>query len=294
MAITASGPSSLKHYCLPGGAWATRAIVCAALVLLCQMNALAQSDLERARALYNDGKFDESIAAADAAKHRAAAAPSATLIAARALLDRFRQRGDPQDLTAARTNLMSLNPRVLAPQEMIEWQIGLGAALFLENQPGPAAEMFATVLPSAREKLPAAQYDKLLEWWASAISRVAEAQSGTERRNAYTAMYSAVRLELERDPLSRPTAYWVVVAARGAGDFDGAWNAALAGWIRAGSQPEAQQLRSDLDRFVTQTLIPEKAQVRTGQRLDAKATQAEIGTLTEQWRALTEFWRAPI
>jgi hypothetical protein len=85
----------------------------------------------------------------------------------------------------------------------------------------------------------------------------------------------------------------VVVAARGAGDFDGAWNAAVSGWIRAGSQPEGQPLRSDLDRFVTQTLIPERAQARTGQRLDAKATLVEISALTDQWRALAEQWRAP-
>ena len=85
---------------------------------------------------------------------------------------------------------------------------------------------------------PAAEFDKLLEWWASTLSRVAESQSGTARREAYAAMLSAVRGELERDPLSRPTAYWVVVAARGAGDFDGAWNAAVTGWIRTGAQPE--------------------------------------------------------
>ena len=104
-------------------------------------------------------------------------------------------------------------------------------------------------------------------------------------------MLAAVRDELERDPLSRPATYWLVVAARGAGDLDGAWNAAMAGWIRAGAQPEGQQLRSDLDRFVTQTLIPERAQARTGQRLDSKATETEIAAQTEQWRALVEHWR---
>jgi len=106
-------------------------------------------------------------------------------------------------------------------------------------------------------------------------------------------MLAAVRDELERDPLSRPTAYWVVVAARGAGDFEGAWNAAFTGWIRAGSQPEGRQLRIDLDRFVTQTLIPERAQARTGQRLDARPTQEEIAALTEQWSALGQRWSEP-
>jgi hypothetical protein len=268
-------------------------LVCAALVFACPSLVEAQSDLERARALYNEGQFDESIAAAAVAKGKAGAAPSATLIAARARLERFRLKQDPEDLGAARADLVSLNPRHLAPQEIIEWQIGLGTALFLENQPGPAAEMFATVLPSARDRLSPGEIDKLVEWWASTAARVAESLTGSARKEAYVAMLSGVRSELHRNPLSWPASYWLVVAARGAGDLDTAWNAAVASWIRAVSQREGQQHRDDLERFVTQTLIPERAQARTGQRLDTKTTQVEIAALTEQWRALAEQWRAP-
>ena len=253
--------------------------------------AAAQSDLERARALYNAGQFDDSIAAAAVAKNKPAAVPSATLIAARARLERFRQKNDQEDLAAARADLMSLNPRLLAPQEVIEWQIGLGITLFLENQPGPASDMLSTVLPTARGRLTAAEFDKLLEWWASTLSRVAESQTGTARKDAYGVLLSSARQELERNPLSRPTGYWVVVAARGAGDLEGAWNAAVTSWIRAGSEPEGAQMRSDLDRFVTNTLIPELAQARTGQRFDNRAAQADIATLTEQWRAIAQHWK---
>jgi hypothetical protein len=263
-----------------------------ALALLWPAAAAAQNDLERARALHNAGQFDDSIAAAEAAKHRQSVAPSATLIAARARLERFRKNADARDLATARADLASLNPQLLAPQETIEWQIGLGTALFLENQPGAASEMFTTVLPTARERLTAGEFDKLLEWWASTLSRVAESQAGDARKHAYAAMLSAVRDELARDPFSRPTAYWVVVAARGAGDFDAAWNAALAGWVRAGDHPEGVTLRTDLDRFVTQTLIPERAQARTGQRLDAHATANEIETMTGEWRAAIARWQA--
>ena len=262
-----------------------------AVLLMSTSPAAAQSDLERARAFYNAGHFDESLAAAAVAKNKPAAAPSATLIAARARLERYRQKNDPNDLAAARADLMSLDPRVLAPQEVIEWQIGLGTVLFLDSQPGPAAEMFTTVMPSARARLAPVELDKLLEWWASTLARVAESQTGLARRDAYVTMLTAVRAELERNPLSRPMAYWAVVAARGTGDFDGAWNAAVTGWIRAGAQAEGKPLRGDLDRFVTQTLIPERAQARTGQRLDAKVTQAEIASLTEEWRSLSEHWQ---
>ena len=89
-----------------------------ALLVLWPGVAAAQSDLERARALYNAGQYDDSIAAAAAAMLKPAAVPSATLIAARARLERFRQKKDPQDLAAARADLVSLNPRHLAPQEV--------------------------------------------------------------------------------------------------------------------------------------------------------------------------------
>jgi hypothetical protein len=262
----------------------------AAFALLWPGSASAQNDLERARALYNAGEYDDAIAIATAAMMKPAAAPSATLIAARARLERFRQTKDPQDLTAARNELVSLDPRKLGPQEAIEWQIGIGAALFFDDQPGPASEMFTSVIESARGHLSAPEFEKLLEWWAATLSRVAEALSGSARKDAYSAMEFAVREELDRNPLSRPATYWSVVARRGTGDLDGAWNAAVAGWIRAGNQPDAKDFHVDLDRFVTQTLIPERAQARTGQRLDSPATVTEIATLKEEWRALTARW----
>ena len=104
-------------------------------------------------------------------------------------------------------------------------------------------------------------------------------------------MLPVLRAELERNPLSRPAAYWVIVAARGAGDLEGAWNAAVSGWVRAGSHAGGAPLRADIDAFVTKTLIPERAQERTSQRIDTKFAQAEILYLTEQWRTLSGQWK---
>jgi hypothetical protein len=136
------------------------------LALLWPALVSAQSDLERARSFYNGGQYDEAIAAAAKEKSRPAAAPSAVLITARARLERFRRTSDAADLNEARKELMSLNPRSLVAQEAIEWQIGLGTELVLEKQFGPAAEMFAAVLPVARARLSASEFEKLLEWWA--------------------------------------------------------------------------------------------------------------------------------
>ena len=258
--------------------------------LVCPGAAAAQSDLERARMLYHSGRFEEAIAAATTAASKPAAIPSATLIAARSRLERFRALGDPKELAVARAELVSLNPRTLAPQEAIEWQIGVGTALFLEDQPGPAAEIFTSVLPVARGRLSASEFEKVLEWWGTALARLAEGLTGAARNQAYERFRTAVQLETDRTPLSRAAAYWTVVALRGSGDLDAAWNAAAAGWILSGREPDGAQLRTDLDRFVVQTLIPERAQARTGQRLDARTTASEITSMTEEWRALTTRW----
>lgn len=252
--------------------------------------AFAQSALERARAYYNEGRYDESIAAATAASSRPDAAPSATLIIARSHLGRYRASGDAKELDAARAALITLNPRVLAPQEAIEWQIGAGTALFFENQFGPAADMFSTVVPLARERLKDVEFEKLVEWWGSTQGRLAETLAGGARKAAYERLRTEAALEVQRNPLSRPATYWMIVGLRGAGSLEEAWGAAISGWIRFGNQPDGEKLRTDLDRFVIQTLIPERAQAKTGQRLDTKSSLNEIAVMTEEWRNLTTRW----
>ena len=60
--------------------------------------------------------------------------------------------------------------------------------------------------------------------------------------------------ELGQHPDSAAAAYWMVAAARGAGDPARAWNLAMAGWVRAGRG--AVTLRADLDRLVLQGCDP--------------------------------------
>ena len=259
------------------------------LALLSAGTAQAQSALARARALYNEGRFEEAITAANEAAKRPAIAPSATLIIARSRLERFRM-GDAGELATARGELASINHHDLAPQEVIEWQIGVATALFLENQFGAAAEMLTTVLSTAHERLAPAEFEKLLEWWGTSVTRLAETLTTEARKHAYEQFSADTLRELGRNPLSRPANYWAVVALRGAGHLDAAWSAAIAGWIRGGDQDEGRQLRNDLDTFVRQTLIPERAQARTGQRPEAKTTATETASLTEEWRVVTSRW----
>jgi hypothetical protein len=255
--------------------------------------AAAQSELERARLHYNAGNFDAAIASAEGARRKAANAPASVLIIARSRLERFRLLANPEDLNAARTELIAINFRALSRQEMLEWQIGLGEALFLDNLPGPASEMFRAVIPSARAQLSSSEIEKLIEWWATSISRVAESANGAARIDEYRELRTVCEGELDHEPASRAATYWIVAALRGTGELDRAWNAAIAGWIRASAMPRADELRADLDRLVVQTIIPERAQARTGQRLDAANTAAAIAMMTAEWRGVTGRWTGP-
>src|SRR5919107_1617843 len=64
-------------------------------------------------------------------------------------------------------------------------------------------------------------------------------------------------VEARRDPSSAAAAYWVAAAARGLGQLDRAWQAAMAAWVRTGlTQDRAAALRADLDRLVVTAIIP--------------------------------------
>jgi hypothetical protein len=127
---------------------------------------------------------------------------------------------------------------------------------------------------------------QLLDWWATATDR--EAQSlPLERRTALLAhVTERMEIEVRIDPGSQPANYWLAVSARGAGDLDRAWHAAVAGWIRASLRPDsAKALRSDLDRLVTQALILERARARPPrEQSDAlTALRAEWDAIKNQW-----------
>jgi hypothetical protein len=264
-----------------------------AAVLCLPRPAVAQSELARARLLYNAGNFDAAIASAAGARTKAGNAPASALIIARSRLERFRVLANPDDLNAARTGLIAIDLRALSRQETLEWQIGLGEALFLDNLPGPASEMFRPLIPSVRAQFTSSEIEKLIDWWATSISLVAESANGATRIDEYRELRAVCEGELDHQPTSRAATYWIVAALRGTGELDRAWNAAIAGWIRASAMPRAGELRTDLDRLVVQTIIPERAQARTGQRLDAPNTLAAIAMMTAEWHNVAGRWTGP-
>jgi hypothetical protein len=267
-----------------------RRTACVALLsLILAVTAFADEPaaLARARALYNDGDYDAAIAAASTARTAPGAADAASLVLARAHLERYRQRADAADLAAARDALRGVRPQALSPRDRVDLLVGLGQSLFLGEAFGAAAELFDSAL-SQSSLLPARERTRLLDWWASALDREAQSRPHDRREPVFRRIAQRMEHELAERPTSAPASYWLAVATRGAGDLERSWDAAVAGWVRATLDPDtADALRADIDRLVTQALIPELARQRQAAAREghdaAAALHAEWNLIKSQW-----------
>ena len=217
--------------------------------------------LDRARALYNQRQFDAALAAAEEGGRVPARQNSADLIAARALLERFRESAAPEDLTSARDRLRRLNPEQLGANERVEFIVGLGEALFFGESAGAAAEVFDSVLAQREDLLPDAR-ERVLDWWASAVDREVRPRPDIERQDVYRKVRERMQSELGANPASAVASYWLAAAAWAQGDLQAAWDAAQAGWVRAPlASDRGATLRGELDRLVQRGIAPARAKV---------------------------------
>lgn len=256
-----------------------------AAALMAEAPALAADQLAEARRLYNAGQYDSAEQAAREALKVAGTAEGARLVLGRVHLERYRASANPAELTAAREALRAVDARALEPRDRLELTIGLGEALYLDDKFGFAAELFQRALDGSVALGPLA-HERVLDWWATSMDRLAQGQSREAREGTYRRLMGRMEQELSMDPGVAPAAYWFVVAARGLGDIERAWHAAGGGWVAAVlARDRGAALRADLDRLVVQVLIPERAS-----RLQVRdQRQAAAGMLAE-WEAFKSSW----
>ena len=236
--------------------------------------------LARARILYNQRQFLAAVGAAEQARLVASRADSADLIAARAYLERFRESAASEDLASARERLRRLDPQRLTASERVEFIVGLGEALYFDEAFGAAADVFESVLAGPNVLTPDAR-ERVLDWWASALDRDARPRSEIERTTVYQRIHERMQDEVGNRPASATAAYWLSAAAWGQGDLQAAWDAAEAGWVRAGlASDRGAALRADLDRLVLVGLVPDRA----------KELAQLPETLHLEWERFKEKW----
>jgi len=263
--------------------------VCLVLMLLVTPETAGAAEhplLAQARAFHNAADYEAAINAATVASADPASADAAKLVVARSYLERYRLRLDPGDLVAARQALSAIRSEALSPRDHLDLLVGLGQALYFGGTFGAAAELFDTAL-SRSSLLGARDRLLLLDWWATAVDREAQKHAVDRRVPLLERVIDRMEDELRRDPANPAANYWLAVSARGAGDVERAWHAAVAGWIRARLRPEsAVALRADLDRLVVEGIIPERARARPAseQPEAAAALGAEWDAVKSQWQ----------
>jgi hypothetical protein len=260
----------------------------AALIVFAAATAAAAARpdlLTTARRFYNQGQYDQALEAAKQAAKSPAAASSARLIMGRARLERFRQGAAAGALEEARADFRAVDPRALDARERIELQVGLGELLYLEDRFGAAAELLDPVVDSSATLAPDA-HERALDWWATALDRQSQSLPAAERAPGYARITARMEQELRRDPASAPASYWLAASARASGDLDRAWAAAAAGWIRATlGRDKGVALRADLDKLVTQGIIPDRVA-----KQPARDRRQALTTMTTDWDAFKKLW----
>jgi hypothetical protein len=241
--------------------------------------------LAKARALYNEGNYEGAIDSAAVARRQSGWADASALVIARSHIERYRQRFDPKDLAAAREALGTVRSASLTPRDQVELTIGLGLSLYLGEVYGTAAILFDTALGRASLLSP---HDRLmlLDWWATSLDREAQTRPASARRAIFERITGRMEEELRQDPGSSVANYWRAVAARGAGDLDGAWDAAVAAWVLSTLSPDTTEtLRADLERLVQQALIPERS------RQMARDPQEAVSSLRAEWELVKQQYK---
>jgi hypothetical protein len=250
--------------------------------------------LAKARALYNAGNYDAAIESATPVRGDRQFGDAAALVIARAHLELYRESAEraiaeaklpeSRDLSMAREALRSIQRAALSSRDQVDLLIGLGQTLFYSEQFGAGAELFVTALARA-SMLPPRDRDRLLDWWASALDREAQSRPTDGRGSIYERITARMEEELAGEPGSAVANYWLVAAARGAGDVERAWDSAVAAWVRAALVPETTKaLRADLDRLVTEALIAERARTRPAREDPAVALRVEWERVKENWK----------
>jgi tetratricopeptide (TPR) repeat protein len=238
--------------------------------------------LTQARVLYNEGRFEEAVDAAERARAAPALVDRADLIAARALLERYRETVAVKDLTSARERLRRLNSQHFDARERAEFIVGLGETLYFDGSYGAAADLLQLVLESSDSPLVPEARERVLDWWATAVDREAWTKSSAEQQSFYQRIRDRMREELSVRPESATAGYWVVSAARSQGDIHGAWDAVEAGWVRATlATDRGAQLRAALDEIMLLAIVPERA----------RALGESEEDLRRMWEQFKELWR---
>jgi hypothetical protein len=266
-----------------------RPCLVAIFVLALSSSAAAADPLSEARRLYNLAQYEMAERLAREAAAVPAQADAARVVLGRIQLERYRQSADPKDFATARASLTMVDTARLDAAERVELAIGFAEALYLDGHFGAAASLFESVLQRS-VLLGRPAHERVLDWWATALDRQAQTLPIAERGPLYHSILQRMNEEIAENPGLTAAGYWLAAAERATGNLDRAWYAAQAGWLRATfADDRGAALRADLDRLVTQALIPDRAAKLASGSPRSDPTEAQA-SMMEEWEAFKRMW----
>ena len=255
----------------------------------------AADPLAEARRLYNERRYEEAAKAAADARTRPELAPAASVVYARSLLERYRETTERAAIDQAREALTAVDLARLGRRDAVEYVIGLGLTLYLDDQFSlgdrfsAAAAQFELALTFA-DVLDEQSRDALFEWWAMSLDNQAQQGPESGRQDVYARILAGAEREIAISDKSVSAAFWLAAAARGVEDLPRALGAATAAWIRAGSMGTAgANLRNDLNTLVVDVILPERAR-QLAPNIDPRPA---LSFLSAQWEELKKKWERP-
>lgn len=248
----------------------------------------AGDTLSRARQAYNSLRIDEAVKLAADARGIERLAHSASVVFARASLERYRRTGDVADVAMARQALLTVDVTRLTRSESQELQLATAELLFADEQFGAATELFESAL-AAVDAADAVARERVFDWWASSLDRHAQHAPEGERERRYARLLDGAEREASRVPSSVIAGYWVAAACRGIGDLDRAWAVAVAGWIQAvrvAPGSHGVTVQTDIDSLMRTAIIPERARMAAPPS-DPEAVRV---ALVAEWESIKKRW----
>ena len=200
----------------------------------CATGRAAQSDLKRARTDLQLRPFDEAI-------ERQLRGAQTTWRFGDLIIARSRSTvSTPAIRRAATVGGSSVRESdELAPQEATSGRSDWVLRLLEQRRPG--AESFRAVIPS-RGRLDSAEFEKLIEWWGSTMSRLSRDLKATPAK-AYDG-FERTEARAERNPSFAPATYWMGFPRAAWRPRAGPWSAAAPDGLSRGAG-DGRQLRSE-------------------------------------------------
>ena len=193
----------------------------------------------------------------------------------------------PTISSAARVALGTVRVSNLDARDHVDFLMALGEALFFEDDYGAAAALFESGIDGADRAGPADRRGdaRLVGQRRRAPRRRARARCADRRRSrACASAWPASWRAIPAPPRPRTGSS---SARAGRGEPVAAWDAAIAGWVRARlAGARSATLRADLDKLVLEGIIPDRVRAIAADR----RAQAE-SDLRAEWAVVKERWK---